>query len=41
MPERQREALIDELCTVIDREYSGQITRPLVMTLTVAHKGDM
>ena len=36
MPEEQREALIRELCAVIDREYGGSITRPLVITLTVA-----
>lgn len=36
MPQEQREALIRELCGVIDQEYGGQITRPLVITLTVA-----
>lgn len=38
MPEAQREGLIHDLCTIIDQEYGGQITRPLVITLTVAHK---
>ncbi len=36
MPEEQREALVRELCAVIDQEYDGQITRPLVITVTVA-----
>jgi SAM-dependent methyltransferase len=36
MPEEQREVLIHELCAVIDQEYEGHITRPLVITLTVA-----
>ena len=36
MPEEEREALIRELCAVIDQEYGGSITRPLVITLTVA-----
>ena len=31
MPEEQREALIHELCAVIDHEYGGHITRPLVI----------
>jgi SAM-dependent methyltransferase len=36
MPEEQREALVHELCAVIDQEFGGHITRPLVFTLTVA-----
>ena len=36
MPEEEREALVRELCAVIDQEYRGSITRPLVITLTVA-----
>ena len=36
MPEEEREALIRELCAIIDEEYGGSITRPLVITLTVA-----
>ena len=34
MPEEQREDMIRELCAVIDQEYGGSITRPLVITLT-------
>lgn len=30
-----REELIADLCGVIDREYGGSVTRPLVMTLTL------
>ena len=33
-----REALIADLCEVIDREYGGSVTRPLVMTLTMGRK---
>jgi len=33
-----REALIADLCEVIDREYGGSVTRPLVMTLTLGRK---
>jgi SAM-dependent methyltransferase len=33
-----REALIDELCAVIDGEYGGSVTRPLVITLTLGRK---
>lgn len=32
------EALIADLCAVIDREYGGSVTRPLVITLTLARK---
>jgi SAM-dependent methyltransferase len=31
-----REALIDDLCSMIDAEFDGSVTRPLVMTLVVA-----
>lgn len=33
-----REALIAEMCEVIDAEYGGSVTRPLVMTLTMGRK---
>jgi SAM-dependent methyltransferase len=33
-----REALIADLSEVIDREYGGSVTRPLVMTLTMGRK---
>jgi SAM-dependent methyltransferase len=33
-----REALIADLCEVIDREYGGSVTRPLVITLTLGRK---
>ena len=36
MQEEERETLIQELCAVIDQEFGGVITRPLVVTLTVA-----
>lgn len=36
MPAEEREGLIRELCAVIDQEYGGSITRPLVITLTLA-----
>ena len=32
------EALIAELCEVIEREYGGSVTRPLVITLTLGRK---
>ena len=32
----ERKALILDLCSVIDQEYGGSITRPLVITLTMA-----
>jgi SAM-dependent methyltransferase len=32
------EALIADLCDVLDREYGGSVTRPLVMTLTLGRK---
>jgi SAM-dependent methyltransferase len=33
-----REAMIADLCEVIDREYGGFVTRPLVITLTLGRK---
>lgn len=33
-----REALIADLCEVIEREYGGSVTRPLVVTLTLGRK---
>jgi SAM-dependent methyltransferase len=33
-----REALIGELCAVIDAEYGGSVVRPLVITLTLGRK---
>ena len=33
-----REALIAELCELIDREYDGSVTRPLVITLTLGFR---
>jgi SAM-dependent methyltransferase len=38
MPEGPREALIADLCRVIDEEYGGSVTRPLVITLTLGRK---
>ena len=38
MPEGEREAMIGELCEVIDRDHGGWLTRPLVVTLTVARR---
>lgn len=35
-----REALIADLCAVIDAEYNGSVTRPLVITLTMGRKGN-
>ncbi len=35
MPESDREGLIGDLCRVIDDEYDGSVTRPLVVTLTL------
>lgn len=37
MPQRERESLIAELSDLIDREFGGSVTRPLVITLTLAH----
>lgn len=36
MPETEREAMIHDLCAVIDDEFGGTVTRPLVITLTTA-----
>jgi SAM-dependent methyltransferase len=38
MPEEPREALIADLCRVIDEEYGGSVTRPLVVTLTLGRR---
>jgi SAM-dependent methyltransferase len=38
MPPGRREALIAELSELIDREYGGEVTRPLVITLTLANR---
>jgi SAM-dependent methyltransferase len=38
MPEADREALIADLCRVIDAEYGGSVTRPLVITLTLGRR---
>ena len=35
----QREALIADLCALADAEFGGQVTRPLVITLTLAFLG--
>ena len=40
MPEEEREALIAEMSQLIDREFGGRITRPLVITLTLARAVD-
>ena len=39
MPERDREALIAEICAVVDAEFGGSVTRPIVMTLTLGRRG--
>lgn len=38
MPDEAREALIADICEVVDREYGGSVTRPLVMTLTLGRR---
>ncbi len=38
MPETDRESLIAELSELIDREFGGSVTRPLVITLTLAFR---
>ena len=38
MTEQDREALITELSELIDRDFGGSITRPLVITLTLAFR---
>jgi len=35
MPREQREALISDLCTLIDAEFDGYVVRPLVITLAL------
>ncbi len=37
-PEADREGLIAELSHVIDEEYGGSVTRPLVVTLTLGRR---
>ncbi|MCH8161024.1 MAG: class I SAM-dependent methyltransferase [Chloroflexi bacterium] len=34
----QQEAMIDDVCALIDAEFGGAITRPLVMTLSLGRK---
>jgi SAM-dependent methyltransferase len=36
MPERKREALISDMAELIDHEFGGHVTRPLVITLMLA-----
>jgi SAM-dependent methyltransferase len=38
MAEAGREGLIADLCRVIDEEYGGSVTRPLVITLTLGRR---
>jgi SAM-dependent methyltransferase len=38
MPRHQREAMIAELCALIDAEFDGYVVRPLVITLVVARR---
>jgi SAM-dependent methyltransferase len=38
MPERAREALIGELCELIDSVFGGTVVRPLVIALAMARK---
>ncbi len=38
MPREQREALIADLCALIDAEFDGYVVRPLVITLILARK---
>jgi hypothetical protein len=33
-----REGLLAELCEVIEREFGGSVTRPLVITLTMGRR---
>jgi hypothetical protein len=33
-----REALIDDLCALIDGEYDGYVVRPLVVTLLMGRR---
>ena len=38
MEHHAAESLIAEVCDLVDREYGGSVTRPLVMTLTLGRK---
>jgi hypothetical protein len=38
MEPEPREAMIADLCEVIDKEFGGSMTRPLVITLTLGRK---
>ncbi|MEX0751291.1 MAG: class I SAM-dependent methyltransferase [Dehalococcoidia bacterium] len=38
MPRDEKEALIADLCALIDAEFDGYVVRPLVMTLVVGRK---
>jgi SAM-dependent methyltransferase len=38
MPEAAGEALLADVCSFIDSEYDGRITRPIVVTLLTAHR---
>jgi SAM-dependent methyltransferase len=40
MEPEPREAMISDLCEVIDKEFGGSMTRPLVITLTLGRKPD-
>ena len=35
----EQEAMIDDVCALIDAEFGGSITRPLVITLTLGRRG--
>jgi hypothetical protein len=38
MPRDQREALIADLCALIDAEFDGYVIRPLIVTLVAGRK---
>jgi hypothetical protein len=38
MLDQEREALIEEICDVVEGEFGGSITRPVVMTLTTGRR---
>jgi hypothetical protein len=38
MEHEAAEAMVAEVCDLVDREYGGSVTRPLVMTLTLGRK---
>ena len=40
MPADQREALIAELCELVDDELGGQVVRPLVIVLSMARRAE-